>query len=241
MKAMIFAAGLGTRLHPLTKNTPKALIDLGGETLLERIIKKLRNYGFSEIVINVHHLADQIMAYLKANGNFGITIHISDERHQLLDTGGGLKQAAPLLKGNEPILIHNVDVLSDTDLNELVDFHLREEALATLLVRERKTQRYFLLDQNNRLVGWENMRTGERKIPVPRKAENARLLAFSGIHVVSPNLFNHISQTGTFSVIDTYLELAGNFKIVGFEDNKGTWMDIGKPEQLMKARRLFQN
>jgi len=158
---MIFAAGPGTRLHPLTKNTPKALIEVGGETLLERIIQKLRNYGISEIVINVHHLADQILAYLKANDNFGVTIHISDERHQLLDTGGGLKQAAPLLKGNEPILIHNVDVLSDTDLNELVDFHLREEALATLLVRERKTQRYFLLDQNNRLVGWENMRTGQ--------------------------------------------------------------------------------
>jgi NDP-sugar pyrophosphorylase family protein len=239
MKAMIFAAGLGTRLQPLTNKKPKALIEVGGETLLERIIKKLQYYGISEIVINVHHLADHILAFLKAKNNFGTTIHISDERNLLLDTGGGLKKAAPLLAGNEPILIHNVDVLSDTNLNELVDFHLREEALATLLVRNRNTERYLLLDQNHRLTGWENIRTGERKWVNPGKAGKTRSLAFGGIHVIHPIFLNRIRPTGRFSIIDTYLEQARDGKIVGFEDNQGRWMDIGKPEQLEKARRLF--
>ena len=236
---MIFAAGLGTRLKPLTDHKPKALVEIGGKTFLEQTVEKLKNAGFTDIVVNVHHFAEQIIRYLEEKNNFGITIRVSDESGQLLDTGGGLLFAKPFLKGDEPILIHNVDVLSDTDLNKLVEYHKKEKALATLVVRQRKTQRYFLFDETNRLVGWKNIQTGEEKIAVPEKAEGARLLTFSGIHVVSPEIFKYITQKGKFSIIDMYLSLAQNHRIAGYEDNTGLWMDIGKPAQLKEAQNMI--
>ena len=163
MKAMIFAAGLGTRLKPLTDNKPKALVEVGGKTMLELVILKLKEAGFNEIVINIHHFGQQIIDYLKANNNFGLTIHISDERDYLLDTGGGIKKATPFLMGNEPFLVHNVDIFSNVDLRQLYENHLKSGATATLLVSQRKTARYLLFNKENKLCGWHNNETGEVK------------------------------------------------------------------------------
>ena len=163
MKAMIFAAGLGTRLKPLTDNKPKALVEVGGKTMLELVILKLKEAGFNEIVINIHHFGQQIIDYLKANNNFGLTIHISDERDYLLDTGGGIKKATPFLMGNEPFLVHNVDIFSNVDLRQLYENHLKSGATATLLVSQRKTARHLLFNKENKLCGWHNNETGEVK------------------------------------------------------------------------------
>jgi len=236
---MIFAAGLGTRLKPLTDSKPKALIDLGGKTFLENVIIRLKNFGISEVVVNVHHFAGQVIGFLKENNNFGITIHISDESGLLLDTGGGLKKAAPFLEGNEPIVIYNVDVLSNVDLHKVIDFHNKENALVTIVARERQTQRYLMFDKLYRLVGWKNIQTGENKISIPKKFKTATPLAFSGIHVVNPKIFDLIKTNGKFSIIDTYIELAKHQKVVGYFDKSGYWMDIGKPEQLEEARKTF--
>jgi NDP-sugar pyrophosphorylase family protein len=241
MKAMIFAAGLGTRLKPLTDSKPKALVEIGGKTFLEIVITKLINSGINEVVINVHHFAGQILEFLKEKNNFGITIHISDESEMLLDTGGGLKKAASFLSGNEPVVIHNVDVLSDTDILEVVNYHLKEKALATVVVRERKTQRYFMLDKNNQLVGWKNIQTGETKISLPEKAAETKLLTFSGIHIINPEIFHLIKSEGKFSIIDTYLDLAKHHRIIGYPDNSGFWLDIGKADQLEEAKKLYKS
>lgn len=237
---MVFAAGLGTRLRPLTDSKPKALIELGGKTFLENVITKLIHFSVDEIVVNVHHFAGQIIDFLEQNNNFGITIHISDERGQLLDTGGGLKKAAPFLAGGEPVIIYNVDILSDISLSEVVEYHKRKRALATIVVRKRETQRYLLFDEDSRLIGWKNTATGEEKISIPGKSESATPLAFSGIHVISPGIFRHINQEGRFSIIGTYLELSKKHKIIGYRDRSGYWMDIGRPEQLKEAGKLFK-
>ena len=163
MKAMIFAAGLGTRLKPLTDNTPKALLPIRGKPMLEHVILQLKNAGFDQIAINIHHLGDQIIDFLAANNNFGIQIYISDERDYLLDTGGGIKHAAPFLQGDEPFLIHNVDIISNIDLRALYNHHLETNPLATLLVSKRKTSRYLLFNKENKLCGWRNRETGEVK------------------------------------------------------------------------------
>ena len=158
---MIFAAGLGTRLRPLTDNMPKALVSVAGKTMLERVILKLKDAGFHDITINIHHFGSQIIDFLRANQNFGVDIHISDERGELLDTGGGIKKARPLLESNEPFLIHNADILADLDLNAFYHHHLESDADATLLTNHRKTSRYLLMNQDNRLCGWTNISTGE--------------------------------------------------------------------------------
>ena len=158
---MIFAAGLGTRLRPLTDNMPKALVPVAGKTMLERVILKLKDAGFHDITINIHHFGSQIIDFLRANQNFGVDIHISDERGELLDTGGGIKKARPLLESNEPFLIHNADILTDLDLNAFYHHHLESDADATLLTNHRKTSRYLLMNQDNRLCGWTNLSTGE--------------------------------------------------------------------------------
>ena len=156
MKAMIFAAGMGTRLKPMTDNTPKALIPINGRPMLEHVILKLKDAGFHQIVINVHHLGDQIIDFLAANNNFGVQIHISDERDYLLDTGGGIKKAAKFLQGNEPFLVHNVDIMSNVDMKKLYDCHLETNLVATLLVSKRNTSRYLLFNKESRLCGWRN-------------------------------------------------------------------------------------
>jgi NDP-sugar pyrophosphorylase family protein len=238
MKAMIFAAGLGTRLKEETLYKPKALVEVGGKPLLQHAIEKLKMEGFSEVVVNVHHFSDLIINFLN-NHDFGILVHISDETDKLLDTGGGLKKAAPFFKGNEPVLIYNVDVLSNLDLKNLVQEHLLSGALATLVVRERKTQRYFKFNKEQRLIGWLNKKTGEKKIVLPENFENATEMAFSGIHMVNPEFFQLMPVEEKFSITDFYLELAKEHLIKGYFDESQLWLDVGKPEQLESARKMF--
>ncbi len=240
MRAMIFAAGLGTRLQPLTLNKPKALVEIRGKTLLERSISYLKNHGIDDITVNVHHFADQIKSFLKENDNFGISIHLSDETGMLLDTGGGILHAREFLDKNEPVLLLNTDILTNLDLFPLFQFHQESGAMATLVVRQRNTSRYLLFDRNNRLTGWKNIKTGELKISRPEAAEESRELAFSGIHLVSPRIFPLISESGKFSIIDLYLRLAAKEKIMGFQDRESIWMDLGKYEEMEEAERLIR-
>ncbi len=240
MKAMIFAAGKGTRLKPLTDNTPKALVKVNGTPMLEIIIKKLIKSGVCEIIINVHYLADQIIDFLKLNNNFGIRIEISHEKEELLDTGGGLKKAAWFFDDNEPLVLHNVDVISNIDLKGMIDFHNKNKALATLAVRERKSSRYFLFNNANELCGWENINSLERIIS--RSVENLNQFAFSGIHIINPEIFSHLQNEGSFSIVPFYIELSKKFPIMAFQHDKDFWFDIGKPENLNAAEAfLIQN
>lgn len=235
---MVFAAGLGTRLKKETRHKPKALVEVGGKPLLQHAIEKLKNEGFSEVVVNVHHFSEMIADFNNRH-EFGIPVFISDETEKLLDTGGGLKKAAPLLAGSEPVLIYNVDVLGDLDLQIPVQEHIRSGALATLVVRKRETQRYFKFDNEKRLVGWVNKKTGEKKMAIPEHFKNAVEMAFSGIHIVSPEIFKLMPEQDRFSITDFYLELAKEHLIAGYFDDSEMWMDVGKPEELEEARRLF--
>ena len=235
---MIFAAGLGTRLRPLTNDRPKALVEVGGKTMLERVIRKLVRYGFEEIVVNVHHFADKMIDFLEVNQGFGADIHISDERDAVLETGGGLKRAASFFDDGKPFLVHNVDVLSDLDLGQLYRKHVESEALVTLAVRQRLSSRYLLFNDAGILCGWRNVKTGEEKISRTARGELTEL-AFSGIHVVNPQLFELMWREGKFSIIPTYLDVAQTKDIVGYRDDTCLWMDIGKPERLREANALF--
>jgi len=235
---MIFAAGLGTRLSNETSDKPKALVDVGGKPLLQRAIEKLKNEGITEIVVNVHHFSELVISFINEH-DFGIPIHISDETEKLLDTGGGLKKAAHFFVGDEPILIYNVDILSNLNLQNLVKSHLQSKALVTVAVRIRETQRYYKFDSEMILVGWINKKTGETKISIPEKYENSIAMAYSGFHVIQPEIFSLMPETDRFSVTDFYLELAKTHLIKGFVDDADLWMDVGKPEQLEEARRIF--
>lgn len=238
MKAMIFAAGLGTRLKPLTDNKPKALVEINGITLLERCILNLKKNGIAEIVINVHHYADQMIHFLNSKQFDGIKIAISDEQNELLETGGGLLKAKGLLSGNEPILLINVDVLTNLNVQELKEFHLNKNSLATLAVRKRESSRYLLANKNNQLCGWTNIQTGKIKVSRPDQIEMTEKYAFSGIHIISPEIFDFIEEKGKFPIVDLYLRLAKKHPVFVFDDNKSTWMDLGKHEQLKEAERL---
>ena len=241
VKALLFAAGLGTRLKEQTLDKPKALVNLAGKPLLQHAIEYLKSFGVSDITINVFHFADQIISFLKENNSFGINIHISDERTQLLDTGGGLKKAGEFLKGNEPILIYNVDVISNLDLNALLKYHQGHKALATLVVRSRETSRYLMFDTNMQLAGWKNYSTGETRISRQESYTDARPLAFSGIQLIQPELLELITEEGKFPIIDLYLRLAVNHSIIAYIDQSEFWMDLGKPEQLVIAEKLLRN
>lgn len=236
MNALIFAAGLGTRLRPLTNNCPKAMVELDGKPLLYHTIMKLKNYGVKRIVINVHHFAEQIISFIDKN-NFGVDIVISDERDLLLDTGGGLKKAHDLFIPGEPILIHNVDVLSDFDINNLIDRHSGSNALATLLVRTEFGDRAFM-SYNDRLTGWRNSNTGEEKL-VNEDFTISQPVGFTGIHIVSYEILQKITEKGTFSVVDVYLRLAKDNYIQTYIDDSSLWMDLGTVDQLNKAEELF--
>lgn len=239
MKAMIFAAGLGTRLKPLTDHMPKALVPVGGVPMLERVILKLKEAGFTELVINIHHFGEQITAFLEARQNFGVTLHISDERNQLLDTGGGIKKAARFLDGREPFLAHNVDILSDTDLKALFTYHLHTPNEATLLVSQRQTSRYLLFDRQARLCGWVNKNTQQTKPEgFTFRPGEYKEYAFSGIHVISPSLLRHMGG-GAFSIMDFYLQECHRTCIGGHFVPGLRLIDIGKPESLEEANRLF--
>ena len=261
MQAMIFAAGMGTRLKPLTDTMPKALVRVGGEPLIKHVIQNLSEAGVDRIVVNVHHFAQQIIDYLTENDNFGLDIRISDESAGLLETGGGIKHAAQLFAPDAPILIHNVDILSNVDLRR---FYQRAGGLlkadapvdaptdvsaptsadapdALLLVSERKTQRYLLFDDTMRLVGWTNIATGEVKSPYPDLDPKAcRMYAFAGIHALSPRMLPLMQQfPDRFSIIDFYLQTCATHRIEGFAKDNLLLMDIGKLDTLAHAEEFL--
>ncbi|MFN3402591.1 MAG: NDP-sugar synthase [Cytophagaceae bacterium] len=237
MKAMIFAAGLGTRLKPFTENHPKALAVVNGKSLLERNIEYLKSFGFNQFVINVHHFPEQILEFLKSKNNFGCNIQISDESDFLLETGGGLKKASNFLKGDSPFLVMNVDILTNLNITKLIDYHKSNNALATLAVTDRVSSRYFLFNSNSELCGWKNEKTGEEKIIKPLQELSAK--AFSGIHVIEPEIFELMKQEGKFSIVDVYLELCSKYTIAGYDHSSDTLIDVGKPEAIDKAEKLF--
>jgi NDP-sugar pyrophosphorylase family protein len=241
MRAMIFAAGLGTRLKPLTDTLPKALVPIAGKPLLEHVILKLKAAGFDEIIVNIHHFPDQIIDFLKANDNFGIRIEVSDERDQLLDTGGGIRKVASFFDDGKPFLVHNVDILSNLDLKELYNQHLRTNSLATLVVSERDTFRYLLFDDNLRLNGWINEKTGETKPAGLSKPELYNKLAFSGIQVLSPQVFDLMKELEPkFTIMDFYLSNAPTQLISGFIPADYKMLDVGKLNVLDEAEKFVQ-
>jgi NDP-sugar pyrophosphorylase family protein len=244
MKAMVLAAGLGTRLRPLTDDRPKALVEVGGRTLLEITLARLRTFGIRDAIVNVHHFADKVISYLNERENFRMHIEVSRE-DVLLDTGGGLKKAgwfflehsdSPAESDGEPFLLHNVDVVSTIDLERMVQFHKDNRALATLAVQQRETSRYLLFDEQLQLCG---RRVGREANPeTVRAAPKTEALAFSGIHIISPRLLTLMKEEGVFSIIDSYLRLAGSGeKIIAFRADEYYWRDLGKPADLQQAAR----
>jgi NDP-sugar pyrophosphorylase family protein len=238
MKAMILAAGLGTRLRPLTNDRPKALVEIQGHTLLEITLKRLSSFGVREVIVNVHHFADKVVDFLKANGNFGIHIEISREP-LLLDTGGGMKKAAVFFRnvsGNndEPFILHNVDVLSKIDLGKMVAYHTKNCALATLAVQARETSRYLLFDEHTQLCG---RRAGRDGIPeLVRTAAHFDALAFAGVHVISPRIFRMLGDEEIFPIVAEYLRLAvQGERIAAFRADGYYWRDLGRPESIAQA------
>jgi NDP-sugar pyrophosphorylase family protein len=240
MKAMILAAGLGTRLRPLTNDRPKALVTVASRTLLEIALCRLRSFGVREVIVNAHHHAEMIVEYLKAHDNFGMRIELSREE-ELLDTGGGLKQAAHFFDDSlqEPFILHNVDVISTIDLGQMATFHMEHSALATLAVQERETSRYLLFDEQAQLCGRRVGRAPKAEFgedQFVRPAQQIQALAFSGIHVISPKIFAKMGEEGAFSIIDAYLHLASQGeKIIAFRADGCYWRDLGRPENLLEA------
>jgi len=235
MKAMVLAAGLGTRLRPLTDDRPKALVEIAGRTLLEITLTRLCGFGIREAIINVHHFADMIVAYLKTNHDFGMRIEISREEI-LLDTGGGLKKAGYFFLENgshdEPFILHNVDVISTVDLERMVRFHAEHQALATLAVQERQTSRYLLFDEQLQLCG----RRGGESTELVCPSKQPQALGFCGIHVISPRLLPMMTEDGVFPIVPCYLRLAAQGgKIVGFRADEYYWRDLGRRENLAQA------
>jgi MurNAc alpha-1-phosphate uridylyltransferase len=238
MKAMILAAGLGTRLKPFTNDKPKALVEVGGKTLLEHTINKLAESGFNEIVVNTHHFSQMVIAYLQRK-DFGVKILISDETERLLDTGGGIFNAAHFFEGDAPFLVHNVDVITDIDLNQLIKTHAESNSLVTLAVGKRESSRVFLFDDEMKLSGWKNKLTNKVIIPDSNRHPLTEY-AFAGIHVISPEIFNLIKTTRAFSIIDTYLSLCNKYIIKGDDISRNFVLDVGKPDSLAAAEEYLR-
>jgi mannose-1-phosphate guanylyltransferase len=243
MKAMILAAGLGTRLRPLTNDRPKALVELAGRTLLEITLARLRAFGIREVIINVHHFADSVVEYLKAHNDFGMRVEVSRE-DVLLDTGGGLKKAAwffleDSMSEDEPFLLHNVDVISTIDFDRMVQAHKANHALATLAVQKRESSRQLLFDEHLRLCG---RRAGRDREPeIVRPSPRLEPLAFSGIHIISPRLLPMLTEDGIFSIVTSYLRLAGKGeKVAGFRADQYYWRDLGRIEDLSQAAQDWE-
>jgi len=237
---MIFAAGLGTRLKPLTDTLPKALVPIQGYPLLEIAIRRLIHFGFREIIINVHHFADLVEALLAEKQNFGVDILVSDERGLLLETGGALKKAKPWLE-NSPFLLTNVDVLTTLDLQTFIQEHQQSKRLATLAIRSRKSSRYLLFDAQKKLVGWENTKT-QQKIITQQTLTQPASYAFSGIHILDPRIFDYMpDHQEVFSIIDVYLKAAAKENIQGYLHDQDLWLDVGKPQQLAQADQLVNS
>lgn len=243
MKAMVLAAGLGTRLRPLTDDRPKALVEVDGRTLLEIALTRLRNFGIHDVIVNVHHFADKVISFLADHKNFGMHIEVSRE-DVLLDTGGGLKKAGWFFheksaQAPEPFLLHNVDVVSTIDLRRMLQFHRDHQALATVAVQQRNSSRYLFFDGHLQLCGRQIGREAQPQIV--NASSKTEPLAFSGIHVISPRLMTLMREEGVFSIIDTYLRLAAaGEKIMAFRADEYYWRDLGKPADLQQAARDLQ-
>lgn len=242
MKAMIFSAGLGTRFKPWTLQHPKALALVNGKSLLQRNIEYLQQYGITDVVVNVHHFADQIIDAIKENNGWGSNITISEETNEVLETGGGLLKARPLLEGTEPFLSLNVDILTDLNIEKLLQFHHTEKALISFGITDRKSSRNLLFNETNRLVGWKNNTTGEVKMADKNLHGTESFIkpfAYSCVVVYEPTVFSLIKQTGKFSIIDSYLDLGGAHRIMGFDHSGDRLVDVGKPESVAVAETLF--
>lgn len=237
-RAMILAAGLGTRLKPWTDNHPKALAMVNGKSLLQRNIEYLQEHGIFEVIVNVHHFGYQIIKAIAENNGWGSDITISDETATVLETGGGLKKAAWYFAGTEHFVLMNSDVLTDMDLTTMMAAHITYKPLATLATTYRETSRYFLFDDNNILCGWRNVKTGDEKIVRPSAALTQK--AFSGIHIINRQLLPLIKQEGKFSMVDLYLSLAGDNVISSFDHSSSKFIDVGKPESIAKAEEMFE-
>ena len=237
MKGMIFAAGLGTRFKPWTDKHPKALAPVNGKSLLQRNIEYLQKYGITEVVVNVHHFADQIIDAVKQNKGWGSTIIISDETNEVLETGGGLLKARNLLEGDEPFVTINADILTDLSLKRLIDYHKDYKPLVSFGVTNRKTSRYFLFDEYDRLCGWRNKKTEEEIIAIPKRKLVER--AYSCVVVFEPRIFSLIQQSGKFSIVETYLSLAKDNLILGYDHTGDKFADVGKPESIAIAETMF--
>ncbi|MDE5572414.1 MAG: nucleotidyltransferase family protein [Muribaculaceae bacterium] len=246
MNALIFAAGLGTRLRPLTNDRPKALVEVGGVPMLQHVIMKLKNAGINKIVVNVHHFAPKIVEFLNCNDNFGLDIQVSDETDKLLETGGGILKAHKLL-GDEPFIVHNADILTDFPIKEMIECHQKSNADVTLLADDRKTSRYFFFNGTNRLVGWGNV--SEKKF-LPEgftPDDTVTPLAFGGVHILNPTVFKPLKRYAennsldAFSIVPFYVESCQKLMINGYTPSeKYQWIDIGKPESLAVANSLFE-
>jgi len=239
MKAIILAAGLGTRLRPITEKIPKALIEVNGTPMIERVLLKLKSHGVADVIINLHHYPEMIKIFLESKNNFGLNISYSDETDQVLETGGGLLRASWFFNDGEPFFVHNVDVISNVDLTEMWEFHKKHNSLATLFVQNRNSSRYLLFNEDHLLKGWANIKTGET-IKVDGSGQGLTKLAFNGIHIIDPKIFTLIKKTGVFSIIGPYLELAGKYPIRGFSSVSAKYIDIGKPESLLDAEELVR-
>ncbi|MEJ8597629.1 nucleotidyltransferase family protein [Riemerella anatipestifer] len=236
MKALIFAAGKGTRLKPFTDEHPKALAKVNNIPLLERNIKYLQSFGINDFVINIHHFGNQILDFLKENNYFGANIDISDETNELLETGGGMMFARPFLEKESHFLVMNADILTNLDITKFVDFHLSSNQMVTLAVSDRSSSRKLLFDQNKILCGWINKNTGELKLS--ETSNMLKELAFSGIHCISSEIFSRIKRKGKFSIIDEYLDLMNEKVIIGYEHD-ALLIDVGKPEAITEAEKYF--
>ena len=244
---MIFAAGLGTRFKPWTDHHPKALALVNGKSLLQRNIEYFQRFGITEVVVNVHHFSEQIIAAVEANNGWGSTVQFSDETGEVLETGGGLLKARPLLEGYEPFVTINADILTDLDLTHLLEFHERKEALISFGITDRKTSRNFLFDGDNRLCGWANSQTGEQRISIDKPG--LRPMAYSCVVIFEPAIFGLMAsaasptvasaKVGKFSIVDTYLSLAPAHRIFGFDHSGDLLVDVGKPESVAVAEALF--
>jgi len=237
MKAMIFAAGLGTRFKPFTDKHPKALAMVNKKSLLQRNIEYLQQYGITDVVVNVHHFADQLKETIELNKGWGSNVIISDESNEVLETGGGLLKARPLLEGKEPFITLNADILTELNITKLLDYHQQNKALISFGITNRKTSRYFLFDENQRLCGWRNVNTGEEKISIPGK--QLHQMAYSCVVVFEPAIFDLIPQRGKFSLTETYLSLASSQLILGYDHTGDRLVDVGKPESVAIAETMF--
>lgn len=236
---MILAAGLGTRLGEMTESKPKALIEIYGVPMIERVILHLKSQGIEKFMVNIHHHGEQIIDFLAKHENFGVEITISDERNELLDTGGAILKAADFFNGDEPVLIHNVDVYSEVNIDKLLEYHNFKESFATLCVRKRSSGRALIFDNRNQLIGWVNMDDCIYKW-VKRPLNRFQTLAYNGVYLVNPEFVTKIPFTGKFSIIDCWLEMAKTRKIMGYIDDSQAWFDYGTPEKINAAEKYFR-